>query len=215
MRILYFIIYCFSLHANLEQIFTQIYEMGTWNESGFSLNGSHISYTKKYVDFLQDFMKENQIRSVVDIGCGDWAFSKYVNWEGIDYLGIDIVKFVIERNQRLFARHSIVFVQGNALEMELPEADLLICKDVFQHLSNADIKKMLKKFAKFKHCLITDYVDYRTMTSLNNDIVSGCCHHVDLTKPPFNVKGKKIFSFQALMYPKQTIHILQKDLIRE
>ena len=194
----------------LEEIFSNIYKIGTWDESGFSLSGSQIKIARPYVNFLQNFMNEHEIKTVVDVGCGDWAFSRYIDWSGIDYLGIDVVKEVIVRNQTLFARPSIAFVHGNALTMDLPEADLLICKDVFQHLSNSDIMQLLKQFYKFKHCLITDFVDSNTLSSDNRDIVSGDYHPIDLTKEPFYVEGEKIFIFKSV-FPKQTLHIQKKD----
>ena len=209
MIILLFVVICLSLHSqkHLEMTFTKIYAMGEWDDEGFSFSGSQMAVTKKYVQFLQDFLQKNHIRSVVDIGCGDWAFSRYIDWRNIHYIGIDIVKSVVERNNQLFATPSIHFVYANVLEEDLPDADLVLCKDVFQHLSNADITKLLKKFRKFKHCLITDYVDPNTLSSNNQDILSGGYHPIDLTKPPFRVKGKKVLLFQANFAPKQTIYI--------
>ena len=207
---------CCSIRAqsHLESVFSNIYEIGTWDESGFSLSGSQIEITWPYVKFLQDFMDKHKIKTVVDVGCGDWAFSRYIDWTGIDYLGIDVVQGVVERNQSLFTSPSITFVHGDALTMDLPEADLLICKDVFQHLSNKDIMKLLKQFYKFKHCLITDFVDPNTLSSYNQDIMSGSYHPVDLNKPPFNIEGKKIFTFKCII-PKQTLHVEKKDIKKD
>jgi SAM-dependent methyltransferase len=209
MKILYLLLACSFLHAqnSHETIFTNIYKLGTWDESGFSLSGSQIGVMQKYVEFLQDFLDKNEIHTVVDVGCGDWAFSRYIDWSGIEYLGIDVVKCVIERNQALFTEPNLTFIHGNALAMDLPEADLLICKDVFQHLSNSDIMRLLKQIYKFKHCLFTDYVDPRTLSSRNPDITSGYYHPIDLTKPPFNLQGKKVLTFNAIGAPKQTFHI--------
>jgi len=189
-----------------EKVFTDFYQRGPWNETGFSFSGSQIEITKDYVVFLQEFLRKNNIRSVLDIGCGDWAFSRYIDWREIHYTGIDIVKFVIERNQRLFEKPRIIFLYGDALEMELPDADLLLCKDVFQHLPNEKILQMLKKFEKYPHCLITDYVYLGPYSPVNCDISCGDYHTIDLTKPPFNVKGDKVLRFTPNL-PKETVHI--------
>ncbi len=50
--------------------------LATGDENGFSLSGSQIQLSREYVAFLEDFMLRNQIHSVVDVGCGDWAFSR-------------------------------------------------------------------------------------------------------------------------------------------
>lgn len=207
-----FLLLCFSLtvEGNVEKVFTEIYESFPWDEKGFVLSGSQIEITGEYVAFLQDFMRKNNIHSVVDIGCGDWAFSRYIDWGGIQYTGVDVVKMVIERNQKLFTQPSIVFIHGDAMEMELPEADLALCKDVFQHLSNADIVCIMNKLLKFKHCLITNFVDPKTLSSGNRDIPTGGFHYVDLTKPPFNLEGEKVLNFTAIRI-KQTLYIRRKD----
>ena len=88
-----------------------------------------------YCAFLQDFLKEKQIHHVVDVGCGDWGFSKSIDWNGIQYEGYDIYKELIEKHQAEFSKDNIRFIHGNAIQMELPKADLLICKDVLQHLT--------------------------------------------------------------------------------
>jgi len=206
MKILFCLFVCCSLFAErtLEEIFTKIYEMGSWNEAGFSHSGSQIEIMQEYVQFLQNFLHENQIRSVVDVGCGDWAFSRYIDWTGIEYLGIDVVPFVIERNQDLFASSLIQFLHADALSMELPEADLLLCKDIFQHLSYATIFQLLKQKDKFKHCLFTDSISSKTLC--NGDIPDGHSRPLNLIGPPFELEAKEVFLFPGLSL-KQTIHI--------
>jgi SAM-dependent methyltransferase len=212
MKVIFLLLVSFSLGAesDAEQAFTKIYESWPWDDTGFSMSGSQIEITGEYVEFLQDFIRKNNIHSVVDIGCGDWAFSRYIDWNGIQYTGVDIVKFVIERNQKLFAGPSITFIYGDARSMELPEADLLVCKDVFQHLSNADIMLILKQQQKFKHCLFTNFVNPTTLTINNCDISAGEFHYVDLATPPFTQKGRQVLIFTAIA-PKQIFYIIHPD----
>lgn len=194
-----------------EEIFTKIYQSGFWNEKGFSLSGAEIKFNRGYVAFLQGFMQQNHIRKVVDLGCGDWQFSQYIDWSGIEYIGYDIVKCVIDRNQKKFSHPSIIFIHADGLDMELPEADLLICKDVLQHLSNVDILKFLSQIYKFKHCLITNDVDHTTMSSNNPEIPCGDYRPLDLTQPPFNLSGEKMFTFRAAgLSIKQVLHVQQQ-----
>jgi len=40
--------------------------------------------TESYRRLLQDFLACRAIRSVVDVGCGDWQFSRLIDWRGID-----------------------------------------------------------------------------------------------------------------------------------
>ena len=112
----------------------------------------------------------------------------------MQYTGYDVVKSVVEKNQEKFGSGSIRFVHGDAVNVDLPKADLLICKEVLQHLPNEEIHKFLKQLPKFAFCLITNGVDPETKSSSNPELVMGGYYYrpLDLTAPPFNVKGAKM-----------------------
>lgn len=191
-----------SLYANqTEEIFTSIYDNKIWGSNeegcGTSGNGSLLETTKEYRSFLQNFLTKFQIHSVVDMGCGDWQFSRTMNWDGISYIGYDVVRSVIENNQKKFSAPNIIFIHGDASCLDLPQADLLICKDVLQHLPHEDIIQILSQCYKFKYCLITNDVDPVTLSSLNDQITKGGYRTLDLSKPPFSLNGVKILNYQT------------------
>src|SRR5271170_437160 len=86
---------------NVRGVFETIYDKRVWG--GGSGIGSSPRMAGSYMNFLQAFLNNNAIRSVVDIGCGDWQFSQFINWGERTYLGIDVVASVIETNRRLFS----------------------------------------------------------------------------------------------------------------
>ncbi len=194
-----------------QEAFTNIYEQGIWglNEHGVghSGSGSTEANTRLYRFFLQDFMRENQIKTVVDVGCGDWEFSRLIDWSGIHYTGFDIVRSVVENNNRIFGNSHIQFFCGNLVELDLPSADLLICKDVLMHLPHHDILACIPQFAKFKHCLITYDVEQNSLSAVNHDCTPGGFRLLDLTQPPFYVKGRKILTFTVHGTSKQVLYI--------
>ena len=49
------------------------------------------------------------INKVLDLGCGDWQFSQFVNWKDKEYIGIDCVDSVIANNNKQFANEKIKF----------------------------------------------------------------------------------------------------------
>lgn len=197
--------------ALTEQIFTNIYTNKIWGTNsegnGWSGIGSSYEATIQYREFIESFLKEHAIKTVVDLGCGDWEFSRYINWFDACYLGIDIVDSVIERNKQKYQTDTINFIHANALAYDLPAADLLICKEVLQHLSNEAILALCQQFKKFKYCLITNGVDYTTLSSDNCDIACGDYRPLDITMPPFNIPGSKILTFYSAGFVKQTILI--------
>ena len=58
----------------MKERFEQIYESDEWGYG--SGEGSLPVYTHGYMRVLQLFMKNHGVRRVVDLGCGDWKFSR-------------------------------------------------------------------------------------------------------------------------------------------
>jgi len=130
--------------------FTKIYDKKIWgNGSGA---GSSPSYNKKYMDILQNHLRTHSIQSVMDIGCGDWQHSQFVDWTGIDYTGIDVVKSVVEKNNDLYGKENIKFFHMDATKFSIPyKFDLVILKDVLQHWDDETIIIFMDKLLKQGH----------------------------------------------------------------
>ncbi len=185
-----------------ESVFTNIYKTAEWgrNEKGEGCSGlgSTVENAKPYTSYLAKFIEQHNIKSVVDLGCGDWSFSRHFNWDNIQYTGVDVVKYIIRRNQKQFSAPNIRFVHADVATYELPEADLLVCKDVMQHMSSGDIHKVLSQFSKFKYCLLTnDVYDPLIVADINGEINSGGLRPLDLTKAPFYLEGEKALEYDA------------------
>ena len=109
------------------EIFDSVYRNDLWR--GGSGSGSREEVTRGYRNFLQNFMREHHIASVVDLGCGDWQFSRHMDWTGIDYTGVDVSSVVL-KDTKMFSRDGVRFLNANGVTDPLPAADLLIAKDV-------------------------------------------------------------------------------------
>ena len=177
----------------MRDIFERIYEDDAWRGGG-SGEGSQLVHNRGYVAFLQKFLAERKIRSVVDLGCGDWQFSRTIDWRGIDYRGYDLVRTVIEHNRRKFGGAHISFHLFDGDFAHLPAADLLIAKDVLQHWSNRAIAELLPHLSRFRFCLITNCVNAGGPTE-NRDIADGEFRPLDLRLPPFAVKAAEVYGF--------------------
>ncbi|MHB8876793.1 MAG: class I SAM-dependent methyltransferase [Myxococcaceae bacterium] len=198
----------------IEAAFTRIYDTGLWgtNEQGqgHSGSGSTQEATAVYRTFLQQFLKQYGIRSVVDAGCGDWEFSQHIDWTGIDYRGFDIVASVVEANTKRFGRPGVSFTRANIVEEDLPPADLLIVKHVLQHLPLLDIHKFLRQMPKYKHVLLIDGVSAGTLMGANSEIAPGQYRTLDLTAPPFNLPARKVLIYADASNTHQVLHLLQR-----
>lgn len=149
-----------------KEIFTEIYDKNIWGGSG---GGSTPENTVEYRALLQKFLREKNIKSVVDYGCGDWSFSRLIDWSGIEYLGIDTVESVVQRNEAMYSKENIHFVSY----MHPTRADLLIIKDVMQHWSNESIHLFMEDLEyrhDFKYILIANT---QSQSFDNEDIETG------------------------------------------
>lgn len=192
-------------------IFAINYATGEWDQEsdvkGTSGSGSSPVNAKMYIEYLRDFLKTKQITSVVDLGCGDWQIARLIDWSGIQYTGIDVVKSVIEKNKKEFSAKNITFIRADGIDYTLPRADLLICKDVLQHLPFNDIAQVLPQLSKFKYCILVNDVDPVTLTCENTDLPRGHYRVLDMTLPPFSLKGRKVLTYASANETKQVLLI--------
>jgi SAM-dependent methyltransferase len=174
----------------LTNTFNRIYAEGAWGRDaagkGVSGTGSTLEITREYRAYVEDFMKRHSVESVVDAGCGDWSFSSEVDWGDASYLGVDIASDVIAAVRRKHEKGRIRFQVGDITD-ELPAADLLISKDVLQHLSNAMVRRFIRnnlRKGRYKWVILTN-----DRGSGNHDVANGGYRAIDLAAPPFEVRG--------------------------
>lgn len=203
------------------EVFSKIDEAncsGTnFNAEGDSRHGSLLEQTQEYRQFLQQFLKDQNIQSVIDIRSGDGTFSQASDWNSVQYYEFDLAGSVIEKNKVSFGSSSIQFAQfGGPEKVGFSTADLLLCKDVLQHLPYKDIEQFLQNLNKFKYCLITTDIgpsnlDLGSFDIPNIDIKKGDHRFLDLTQPPFSVQAKKVLTYRAGPYWKQVL-VIQPQL---
>jgi hypothetical protein len=140
-----------------KRAFSQIYETKFWGkgtkESPLSGPGSNPLLAKPYVQFVSKLIRLESVDSVLDIGHGDWAMWQDYRFQDTSYLGIDVVEGLSNLNVQLYGSQKIHFLEVNGDE-DLPAAELLICKDVLQHLSISDIHLILSQVHKFRFVVI-------------------------------------------------------------
>ncbi|SED81533.1 hypothetical protein SAMN05519104_4445 [Rhizobiales bacterium GAS188] len=176
----------------MSNTFSEIYKKNEWGYG--SGVGSLPLNNVDYIKFIKVFIERNRMSSIVDFGCGDWQFSRFIDWAGITYTGFDIVEDVIARNQTLFGRDTISFRVFKPAT-ELPRADLYICKDVFQHLPNGLIRQYLRLFkARARFLLITND-DWPAEELLNAEIDEGGWRPLRLDREPFSEVAPVVLSW--------------------
>jgi len=183
-------------------IFNKIYKYNLW---GFGSGTGSIAYNnKEYINFITKFIKEHNIESIVDIGCGDWQLFSKINLNSTRYIGIDTVKEVVTQNIQKYSSPNIKFICQNVLDdFTPPNAALYIVKDVLQHWSNDNIDKFfyIMKNTRFKYILIINDTTFINLNKLN--IKNGFYRPFDISKYNLQYKntiGKNVMGYYDKLY---------------
>jgi hypothetical protein len=151
----------------MEQIFTNVYEKNVWGNNnnteynGSSGGGSDIDFNKNtYVPFFKKFITDNNIKNIVDLGCGDFRCGKLI-YDDLDilYNGYDAYKKIIDYNSNHYSlpKYSFTHLDFCNNKEKILNGELCILKDVIQHWSLDNIYTFLDylvEHKKFKYILI-------------------------------------------------------------
>lgn len=192
----------------MEKIFTDIYESKQWGDdhnpeySGSSGAGSSLQYNRyTYVPFLKKFITDNNIKTIVDLGCGNFMSGKLI-YDNLDvvYTGYDAYKKIIDYNLKhyLFPKYSFIHLDFYNNKEIIMNGDLCILKDVLAHWSLDEIYIFLDyliEYKKFKYILLCDCCG---QIENNTNIKTGewrqlSCDYFPLKK----YNPKKIYNFIA------------------
>lgn len=168
--------------------FSEIYKKSLWSSSESKSGvGSEILYTEPLRKWLIENINLLKIKTFVDAPCGDFNWMKLVLPHlDINYIGLDIVDSVIEKNKVIHAADNIYFDVANICEDSLPECDIIMVRDCLFHLSYEDINKFLINLSKthYKYLLTTTHEVDKTFK--NSNIETGDFRLIDLFSFPFS-----------------------------
>jgi len=180
-------------------VFSRIYRDGIWGERTgeqfTSGSGTHDAVAANtYVEAVNGFLETFGIPpAVVDLGCGDFAIGRQLCRSSGAYVACDVVPGLIEHHRDRFRDLDVDFLRVDLVADDLPEADVAIVRQVFQHLSNDQIAAVLPKLVAYDHVIVTEHVPATTFVP-NADKVAGPDTRLDLrapsgvvlTAPPFS-----------------------------
>ena len=146
-----------------EQIFTEIYADKKWTpgsdkfDSGIGSSDERI--TTAYVCAVREWLERigSTKLTIVDLGCGDFRVGRQFADLCGHYVGVDIVKPLIEHLVQDFASPKVEFLHRNILEDSLPDGDVCFLRQVLQHLSNDQIQTVLHRVQRYCWTVITEH----------------------------------------------------------
>ncbi len=167
------------------EVFTEVYVKGLWGTGeSRSGNGSNLEQTATIREQLSTLVRSLGVNKLLDAPCGDFYWMKWVELGVDEYIGADIVEKLIEENRRRYEEPSRKFMVLDITEDEIPQVDLILCRDCLVHFSFRDISSTLENMKKSGSTyLLTTTFSGREK---NEDIQTGDWQPLNLQRPPFN-----------------------------
>jgi len=169
-----------------KEAFTFIYETNHWSgRDSISGGGSDLQHTQTVIKTINNLIIELNLKSVLDIPCGDFAWMQHVDLSTVNYIGGDIVNALVEKNNENFSKQgNLNFKVLDLANDKLPKKDIIINRDCLVHLSFKDIFKAIDNIKKSgcKYLLTTTFPDHK----INTDITTGDWRPLNLEEAPFN-----------------------------
>lgn len=219
--------------VNYKNIFTDIYDNnGFGSLESKSGPGSTLDETQKLRESIKKIIKDKNIKSVVDIPCGDFNWMKEIVFNFENYIGGDIVKKAIDLNNEKYSNSRIKFIEFDILNDEIPTGDLLIVRDVIGHFPIEDGVKILKNIlnSKCKYILSTTWAkkigndwfpcEKNDVHRENEGVDYGRFYPVNLMSNPFNLPNAEIYLEEYVMVDnfengnRKTLALWDLDKIR-
>jgi hypothetical protein len=192
----------FDPKRSIRDVFTEIYRSNMWGGrvgEAYSGPGSDPDVAKPYVRSILKLIEEKGVRSVVDIGCGDFRVGAELVKSGVPYHGVDVVRPLIESHQSRYGGEKVRFSCLDATTDELPPGDLCLIRQVLQHLSNQQAAAVLNKCLNYKYLVVTEHMlPVGRLSQPNLDIAHGADTRserkscVMLDREPFNLKIESV-----------------------
>jgi hypothetical protein len=168
-----------------ESIFTTIYTKNEWGDvESVSGPGSNLEQSLGVREALPALLNEFGVRSILDVPCGDFWWMKEVELDVEHYVGADVVKELVDSNVAKYGNDQRKFVSLDITRDNLPQVDLVLCRDLLVHFTYRDIFNALKNLKKSnsEFFLTTTFIGIDD----NEDILTGEWRAINLQKPPFN-----------------------------
>ena len=110
--------------------------------------GATMTQTEGLREVLPLVFARYGVKTVLDVGCGDWNWMQHVDLSGLEsYTGWDVEPSMVAADTERFCdRSNVAFAVQSLLTAEqIPTVDLILARHVLIHFPNAEITTVLDK----------------------------------------------------------------------
>lgn len=193
---------------SVAEAFDEIYRREYWKQ-GASLSGvgSEGEWVQRYCQLVEKLAKQLGLRTAVDAGCGDFNVGRELAPSFRAYTALDVSGFIIRRNKATFANlGNVEFRESNLIEEIPPRVDIVMIRQVLQHLTNEQITRILRNVeaSRSRYLLVAEEQPSHDGFIPNRDLGSHSVltrldagSAVDITAPPFSRVARLLATFPA------------------
>jgi ubiquinone/menaquinone biosynthesis C-methylase UbiE len=124
---------------------------------------------------------------MLDTSCGDWFWMKLIQNDLCNYTGIDVVKDIIDNNNKIFKNNKTKFIHNDFLTFIKSQPDksidLIFCRHTLEHLPtdyNIEFLEECKRVCKY--LFVTGYNNY---SKINTDLNGTTYRPINLNYEPY------------------------------
>jgi hypothetical protein len=203
----------------MKEIFEDIIKNNKWKKHPCG-PGSTLRYTENLRITLGPFLEKHNIQSMLDAPCGDYSWMSVTSLPSVKkYIGGDIAEFLIKKNQQKYP--AIQFINFDLTMNQLPDVDLLFCRDCLLHLDFDNIKKIFENISRsnVKFVLLSNWYED---AENSRDIQPGESRYLNFLENPFNFAPPidSIVDYiegfprrEMLLWPKSVIDNYSKGIV--
>jgi len=113
--------------------------------------GSSSKASSDALKFLRRVIREHDVGSILDLGCGDWHWMRHLGLprptgdRTVRYEGWDASGEMVDSLNREFGSEFVAFGVKDITTEPLPRVDLVIARDVLFHIDTAIVEKMVER----------------------------------------------------------------------
>jgi hypothetical protein len=175
---------------NLARKFSKVYKKGLFfGKESLSGRGSDADQTLVIKNELPRILRELNVRTLLDLPCGDLNWMSEVDLDQVSYTGADIVPELIDDLKVRFKDSGREFIcVDSSKDPIVLEYDAIFCRDLLVHLSTSDIKSVLSNFkaSKSTFLITTHFSNDRKYRSLPSVSIGIGWRAINFRKAPFN-----------------------------
>jgi hypothetical protein len=193
--------------------FQEVYKRNLWGSHEgskfFSGLGSRGQAADLYVERITELAQRHSMElggplTIVDIGCGDFRIGRALveRLPDATYVGCDIVPELVAHNQVNYSNERVSFRHLDVVCDPLPPGHICLIRQVFQHLSNADISRAVQRL-RYHFVYVTEGHPLVRIGPVNPDKVvdagvrfdwrEGVGRGVELNQPPYRLRTEEVF----------------------